>query len=170
MIEWIFKTKKISLLDWWAKGVMKKKDTAKANTTDGMDVLDTTNATINDKDVDYAFATTPDEGYSFFKYDTAATIHICKDCYQLINLKPATRRILHGDMESMATGNGSVILNIKTSFGMKSVQLDDVFYVLGFHFNLISASKLEKQGYWIHARWKCLVDSKDNPIIQLFPY
>ena len=53
---------------------------------------------------------------------------------------------------------------------MKSVQLDDVFYIPGFHFNLVSASKLERQGYWIHALQRCLVDSKNNPIIQLFPY
>ena len=138
--------------------------------SDSTDVLDAVNATVSNEDVDYAFATTPDQGYSFFKYDTAATIHICKDRHRFVSLKPATRRILHGDTESIATGNGAVVLSVETPFGTKSVQLDDVFYVPGFHFNLVSASQLEKQGYWIHARQRCLVDSKDNPIIQLFPY
>jgi hypothetical protein len=167
-IERVFRTKKISLPDWWAKDVAKKKNTAKANAA----VMNSDESVTDSEDVpdvDFAFASS-DQGYSFFKYDTAATIHICKDRHRFISLMPATRRILHGNTESMATGNGTVVLNVRTPFGTKSVQLDNVFYVSGFHFNLVSASKLEKQDYWIHARRRCLVDSKDNPIIQLFPY
>ena len=176
LIERVLKANKISLPDWWTKSVTKKRNTANANATttiiesDNTDVLDAVNVTVSNKNIDYAFATTSDQGYSFFKYDTAVTIHICKDRYRFVSLKPATRRILHEDTESIATENGAVILSVETPFETKSVQLDNVFYVPEFHFNLISASQLEKQGYWIHAYQRYLINSKDNSIIQLFFY
>jgi len=54
---------------------------------------------------------------------------------------------MYGDIESTAIGIRTIKLNVKTPFGLKLIKLDNIYLVLGFLFNLVSALKLEKLEY-----------------------
>ena len=47
----------------------------------------------------------------------------------------------------MAIGIRSVKLITKTPFRLKLIKLNNIYFILGFLFNLVSALKLEKLGY-----------------------
>ena len=70
-------------------------------------------------------------------------MHICKDYNRFIMFKPCFKPILYGDLLSNITGIGTVILKVDIMVGTQSIKLYNIVYILKFHFNLISASKLK---------------------------
>ena len=80
---------------------------------------------------------------NLFCYNTAATMHVCKDYNCFIIFKPCFKPILYGDSSSDITGTGTVILEVDIMVGTQSVKLYNIAYILRFYFNLISASKLK---------------------------
>ena len=52
---------------------------------------------------------------------------------------------------------------------MQSIKLYNVIYILEFHFNLISASKLKQLGYYIDGINKCFINQKGHIIAFLYP-
>ena len=80
---------------------------------------------------------------NLFYYNIAAIIYIYKDYDCFIMFEPCFKPILYGDLLSDITGIGTVILEVDIMVETQSVKLYNIAYVLGFHFNLISALKLE---------------------------
>ena len=103
-----------------------------------------------------------------FRYDTAAIIHICKNFERFVTFKSCTKSILHGDTHSLITDIGTVVLQVNTVIRTKSVKLNDIAYVSGFHFNLISVSELENLGYCMNGINKRLVNQKGHIIAFLY--
>jgi hypothetical protein len=85
-------------------------------------------------------------------------MHVCKDHDCFIMFKPCFKPILHGDLLSDIAGIRTVVLKVDIMVRLQSVKLYNVVYILGFHFNLISASKLEQLGYYMDSINKCLVN------------
>ena len=52
---------------------------------------------------------------------------------------------------------------------IQSVKLHNIVYILGFHFNLISALKLKQLGYYIDGINKRLINQKGHIIAFLYP-
>ena len=80
---------------------------------------------------------------NLFRYNIVAIMYVYKDYDRFIIFKPYFKPILHGDLLSNITGIGTIILKVNTIVGLQSIKLYNIAYVLGFHFNLISALKLK---------------------------
>jgi hypothetical protein len=76
-------------------------------------------------------------------------MYICKDHNRFIIFKPYFKPILHSNSLSNITSTETVILKVNTIVELQSVKLHNIIYILGFHFNLISASKLKQLRYYI---------------------
>ena len=85
-------------------------------------------------------------------------MHICKDYNCFIIFKPYFKPILHGNLLSDITGIKTVILVVDIMVKIQSVKLYNIVYILGFHFNLISALKLKQLGYYIDGINKRLIN------------
>jgi hypothetical protein len=85
-------------------------------------------------------------------------MHICKDYDHFIIFKPYFKPILHGDLLSDITGIETIILKVDIMVRLQSVKLYNIAYIPGFHFNLISASKLKQLGYYIDGINKRLIN------------
>jgi hypothetical protein len=57
--------------------------------------------------------------------------------------EPYFKPILYSDLLSDIAGIGTVILEVDTMVGMQSIKFYNMAYILGFYFNLVSASKLK---------------------------
>ena len=55
---------------------------------------------------------------NLFRYNIAATIHVCKDYDCFIIFKPYFKPILHGDLLSNITSTGTVILKVDIMVGL----------------------------------------------------
>ena len=78
-----------------------------------------------------------------FRYDTAATMHVCKDYDHFIIFKPYFKPILYSNLLSNIAGTGTIILKVDIIVRLQSIKLYNIAYVLGFHFNFVFALKLE---------------------------
>jgi hypothetical protein len=96
-------------------------------------------------------------------------MHVCKDHDHFITFKPYFKPILHGDSSSDIAGIGTVVLKVDTMVGLQSVKLYNVAYVLGFHFNLVSALKLKQLGYYMDGINKRLINQQGYIIAFLYP-
>ena len=105
---------------------------------------------------------------NLFCYNTAAIIYICKDHNYFIIFKPYFKPILHGDLSSDITGTETIVFKVNIMVGLQSVKLYNIAYILGFHFNLISALKLKQLGYYIDGINKRLVNKKGYIIAFLY--
>ena len=179
MVEAKFKSLSLELPDWWIKV------TTTATTTPPITIpiaanavsnppraVNAANAVYEDEQqlgLNVAFAVAPQGVDDLFRYDTAATMHVCKDHDRFIMFEPCFKPILHGDSSSDIAGTGTVILEVDTMVGTQSVKLHNVAYIPGFHFNLVSASKLKQLGYYMDGINKRLVNKKGHVIAFLHP-
>jgi hypothetical protein len=72
--------------------------------------------------------------------------------------KPCFKPILHSNSLSDIADIKTVILKVDTMVRLQSIKLYNIAYILGFHFNLISASKLKQLGYYIDSINKRLIN------------
>ncbi|KAF1986290.1 hypothetical protein K402DRAFT_421152, partial [Aulographum hederae CBS 113979] len=59
---------------------------------------------------------------------------------------------------STVQGYGTIIVPVETPQGTKSIEISNVAYVPGFHFNIISAGILEEKGLYHDARLGWLIN------------
>ena len=97
-------------------------------------------------------------------------MYICKDYNYFIIFKPCFKPILYGDLLSDITSTETVILKVNIIVELQSVKLYNIVYILKFHFNFISASKLKQLGYYIDGINKRLINKKAYIIAFLYPF
>ncbi|CAE7034426.1 hypothetical protein PTTW11_05430 [Pyrenophora teres f. teres] len=102
------------------------------------------------------------ENNSYFRLDNCADTHVCNDKSRFTQYKPIHDEIIRfGDTNTRIEGVGNVSVNVTTPTGHGLVQLEDVAYVPGFHWNLISTHALEKQGLFFNTR-TCWMEFSDG--------
>ena len=80
---------------------------------------------------------------NLFYYNIVAIIYIYKDYNYFIIFKPYFKSILHSNLLSNITGTETIIFKVNIIVKLQSIKLYNIVYILKFHFNFISTSKLK---------------------------
>lgn len=104
-----------------------------------------------------------------FMVDSGANTHVCNDLTRLINVrsyKGAT--IQWGNSGGTCDSIGDADLRVSTPDGPKTLRLEGVLYIPGFHFNLLSLKLLQQKNncYW-DALSGYLIDKHRKPLLQI---
>lgn len=110
-----------------------------------------------------AFSTAAKDVYDdYFRLDNCADTHVCNDLSRFTQYKPLYDEIIRfGDTDTHIKGIGNVTVHVDTPSGPSHIQLDNVAYVPGFHWNLINMDSLEKQGLFLNTR-TCWMEYPDG--------
>ena len=101
---------------------------------------------------------------SCFRLDNCADTHMCNDKLGSTHYRPIQDEIIRlDDTDRRIEGAGNVSVNVITPTGHGPVQLENVAYVPGFHWNLLSTHSLEKQGMFFNTQtsWMELPDGSN---------
>ena len=111
----------------------------------------------------YALSTTrKSENDSYFRLDNCADTHVCNDKSRFTHYKPIHNEIIcFSNTNTRIKGVRNISINVTTPTGHGLVKLEDVAYVPGFHWNLISTHSLEKQGLFFNTR-TCWMEFSDG--------
>ncbi|KAG4253841.1 hypothetical protein FPRO03_14238 [Fusarium proliferatum] len=109
-----------------------------------------------------AFGTTAKDEYcDCFRLDNCADTHVCNDLSRFTNYTPLDDEIIEfGNSGTHITGIGNVTVHVDTPTGSGLIQLENVAYVPGFHWNLINTHSLEQQGLYLNMR-TCWMEYSD---------
>ncbi|PCD22316.1 hypothetical protein AU210_016105 [Fusarium oxysporum f. sp. radicis-cucumerinum] len=110
-----------------------------------------------------AFGTTAKDEYGdCFRLDNCADTHVCNDLSRFTNYTPLDDETIEfGNSGTHITGIGSVTVHVDTPTGAGLIQLENVAYVPGFHWNLINMHSLEQQGLYFNTR-TCWMEYSDG--------
>lgn len=110
-----------------------------------------------------ALSTTTKDVYDdYFRLDNCADTHVCNDLSRFTQYKPLNDEIIHfGNTGTHIEGTGSVTVQVNTPSDPNLIQLENVAYVPGFHWNLINMDTLEKQGLFFNTR-TCWMEYADG--------
>jgi hypothetical protein len=111
----------------------------------------------------FAFSTAAiDEFNDYFRLDNCADTHVCNDLTRFTQYKPLYEELIRfGDTDTHIEGTGNVTVHIDTLSGPSVIELENVAYVPGFHWNLINMDSLEKQGLFFNTR-TCWMEYSDG--------
>ena len=106
--------------------------------------------------------TTKDEYDDYFRLDNCADTHVCNDLSRFTKYKPLyDETIQFGNSGTCIAGIGNVTVHVDTLLGPSLIQLENVAYVPGFHWNLINTHSLEQQGLYFNPR-TCWMEYTDG--------
>ncbi|KAG7000123.1 hypothetical protein FOFC_03570 [Fusarium oxysporum] len=110
-----------------------------------------------------AFGTTAKDEYGdCFRLDNCADTHVCNDLSRFTNYTPLDDETIEfGNSGTHITGIGNVTVHVDTPTGAGLIQLENVAYVSGFHWNLINTHSLEQQGLYFNTR-TCWMEYSDG--------
>ncbi|KAI8406119.1 hypothetical protein FOFC_13588 [Fusarium oxysporum] len=110
-----------------------------------------------------AFGTTAKDEYGdCFRLDNCADTHVCNDLSRFTNYTPLDDETIEfGNSGTHITGIGNVTVHVDTPTGACLIQLENVAYVPGFHWNLINMHSLEQQGLYFNTR-TCWMEYPDG--------
>jgi hypothetical protein len=110
-----------------------------------------------------AFGTTAKDEYGdCFRLDNCADTHVCNDLSRFTNYKPLDEETIEfGNSGTHITGIGNVTVHVDTPTGAGLIQLENVAYVPGFHWNLINTHSFEQQGLYFNTR-TCWMEYSDG--------
>lgn len=110
-----------------------------------------------------AFSTgSTDECDNYFRLDNCADTHVCNDLSRFIDYKPLyDEKIRFGDSDTYIQGIGKVTVHVDAPSGPSLIDLENVAYVPGFHWNLINMDSLEQQGLFFNTR-TCWMEYSDG--------
>jgi hypothetical protein len=110
-----------------------------------------------------AFGTTAKDEYGdCFRLDNCADTHVCNDLSRFTNYTPLDDETIEfGNSGTHITGIGNVTVHVDTPTGAGLIQLENVAYVPGFHWNLINMHSLEQQGLYFNTR-TCWMEYSDG--------
>ncbi|RKK56334.1 hypothetical protein BFJ69_g17657, partial [Fusarium oxysporum] len=111
----------------------------------------------------FAFGTTAKDEYGdCFRLDNCADTHVCNDLSRFTNYTPLDDETIEfGNSGTHITGIGNVTVHVDTPTGSGLIQLENVAYVPGFHWNLINTHSLEQQGLYFNTR-TCWMEYSDG--------
>ncbi|KAI8405770.1 hypothetical protein FOFC_13231 [Fusarium oxysporum] len=111
----------------------------------------------------FAFGTTAKDEYGdCFRLDNCADTHVCNDLSRFTNYTPLDDETIEfGNSGTHITGIGNVTVHVDTPTGSGLIQLENVAYVPGFHWNLINMHSLEQQGLYFNTR-TCWMEYSDG--------
>ncbi|RKK06491.1 hypothetical protein BFJ65_g18688 [Fusarium oxysporum f. sp. cepae] len=111
----------------------------------------------------FAFGTTAKDEYGdCFRLDNCADTHVCNDLSRFTNYTPLDDETIEfGNSGTHITGIGNVTVHVDTPTGAGLIQLENVAYVPGFHWNLINMHSLEQQGLYFNTR-TCWMEYSDG--------
>lgn len=109
------------------------------------------------------FSTVAHDDYDhYFRLDNCADTHVCNDLSRFTKYKPLHDEMIRfGNTGGQIEGVGSVTVHVDTPSGPGLIQLDDVAYVPGFHWNLMNMDSLEKEGLFFNTR-TCWMEYADR--------
>jgi hypothetical protein len=169
-IEALFGRKGIILPSWWTTSVEPVTETQtkrqQLTTAPTSEQANQANATVH---AVYALNIDIEDQkvQNLFKLDTAATTHVTGDYTRFHTFQTADHPVRHGNTISRITGYGSVIIAVQTPDGQRMIQINNVAYVPGFHFNILSAGALEEKGLYHNARSGWIQDSAGQNLYKI---
>lgn len=156
----IFRKQNIALPLWWPGN--------SATTSQNKDrTSESTEHSVNALHAVYAVDTEIKPRHNLFKLDSAATVHVSGEFNRFENFRPTEQPIKHGDTESMILGYGSVTIEVTTPYGTKSIQISEVAYVPGFHFNILSTAALQEKGLYFNPLLGWMTDASSKRLYKV---
>ena len=157
-IESNFKRNGIALPKWWpadrSKTQPRKENEGDNTGNTATQTSVTTRSRASFATSRFAFSTTAQDNYDdYFRLDNYADTHVCNDLSRFIKYKPLHDEIIRfGDTDTQIEGIGEVVVHVETPTGSSTIQLKNIAFVPGFHWNLINTDSLEKQGLFFNTR------------------
>ena len=110
-----------------------------------------------------AFSTAEKDDYNnYFRLDNCADTHVCNDMSRFSEYKPLyNETIQFGNSGTHIAGTGNIKVHVNTPSGPSLIQLENVAYIPGFHWNLINTHALEEQGLYFNTR-TCWMEYSDG--------
>jgi hypothetical protein len=162
-VEKNLKRASVDLPTYWPRDeiVNQTEKSAEANMTSGTTTAPHSRAAY--ATARFAFSTaTVDEYESYFRLDNCADTHVCNDLSRFQTYKPLHEATIQfGDTGTYIAGTGNVLVHVSMPTGPGIIELEDVAYVPGFHWNLINTHSLEKQGIYFNTR-TCWMEYADG--------
>jgi len=166
-VESNFKRSKISLPEWWptdrSKNQPRKENEGDNANNTATQTSVTTRLRASFATLRFTCGTTAQDNYDdYFRLDNCADTHVCNDLSRFIKYKPLHDEIIRfGDTDTHIEGIGKVVVHVETPTGPSTIQLEDVAFVPGFHWNLVNTDSLEKQGLFFNTR-TCWMEYSDG--------
>ena len=162
-IEKNFLRNKIALPRFWPKDTSRDQPEDTIADNAGSTPASATRSRASFATSKFAFgAAAKDEYDDYFRLDNCADTHVCNDLSRFNQYRPLhDDTIQFGDTDARIEGTGKVAVHVDTASGPSLIQLDDVAYVPGFHWNLINTDSLEKQGLFFNTR-TCWMEYSDG--------
>jgi hypothetical protein len=103
-----------------------------------------------------------DDYDDYFRLDNCANTHVCNDLSCFTQYEPLHDEIIRfGNTNTQIEGTGKVMVHVETPTGSGIIQLENVAFVPGFHWNLMTTDALEKQGLFFNTR-TCWMEYSDG--------
>lgn len=115
----------------------------------------------------YAVDTDIKTRHNLFKLDSAATVHVTGEFDRFETFRSTEQPIKHGDTESKIQGYGSITIEVETPSEAKTIQLNDVAYVPGFHFNILSIGALQEKGLYFNPLLGWMTDASGKKLYKI---